>query len=186
MRVNTSSVVDYVAYEKSPDYVGNHVQEVSLLTKPEHEIATGVQGHALPSPDEVRIAVASQRPDFGRMIRSYRTSTSVAGEVDAMVFRSFDNTLEYVLYKDGENHVWFKSVSMVETGVTAQGVRSIAVDGDALCTPLWEYTQQIPEGFIGRPHPSQRSYSDAWAYLSRIDDIQAYYRATGTRMPPVR
>ena len=179
------SVDDYLKYSSGPDYIDKHVVEQKLLDAPKETLATS-GGHSLPAPSSVRISVPGQRPDFSRLIRSSRSSTAVAGEVDAMVYRSVDGSLEYVVYKDSSERIWFKSVSKLDAKVTAQGVREVAIDADALCTPLWEYGQQIPTGFVGIQNAAQKSYYDAWAYVREMEEVKSWYAATGTMMPGER
>jgi hypothetical protein len=176
------TIEDYDQYTHSPDHVGNSVRSVNILAEARDQLKTG-SGHDLTSPTQVRIADPKARPDFSRPVRTYRTETSVAGPVDALVYRSHDGKLEYVVYKDAENHVWIKSVSVVDPKITAHGVSSVAIDAGALTTPYWEYRQQIPHEYIGETNPRRSEYSSAWDYLKQMPEIRAWYEANGVRMP---
>jgi hypothetical protein len=179
------SMGDYMKYQESPDHISKHVQEVKILAE-SPDIVKTPGGHELPAPRNVVIANPVHRPNFGAIVRHYETDTQVAGRVQALVYRSHDGTLEYVLYRDSQNRVWFKSVSAVHSTITPQGVAAHAIDADALVTPLWEYGQQIPRGYAGEGNASSPSYSSSWKYISQFPDIQAWYAATGQPMPPAQ
>jgi hypothetical protein len=176
------SMQDWANFQNSPDHIKHHVTEQKILGEAKDTLRTA-NGGEMAVPNQVAIADQAHRPNFKNLVRTYSTSTAVAGDVTAMVYRSHDGSLEYVLYRDATGRVWFKSVSKVDSEITAQGVRAVAVDADALCTPLWEYAKQVPHGYAGARHPTQPNYVDAWKYLSQMPEIQAYYAETGQRMP---
>jgi hypothetical protein len=163
------------------DYVGNAVQERKLLSKTKDDLERGDK--TIAQPGQVKVAAQGNRPNFAKPTRSYKTSTSTAGDVDALVYRSYDGSLEYVVFKDAENHIWFQSVSVVDAKVTAHGVQDQAIDPGALCTPLWEYREEMSPDYWGRTNPRQPKYVSTWKYLSSMEEIRAWYQATGVRMP---
>src|SRR5690606_17512018 len=138
---------DYLKYNQNPDHIRHHVKEEKILVDAKDTVRT--RHGAMPAPNQVAIAEQGHRPNFKNLVRTYKTSTAVAGEVTAEVYRSYDGSLEYVVYKDKQNRIWFKSVSKVDSEITIHGVRAVAVNADALCTPLWEYAQQVPHGYAG-------------------------------------
>lgn len=168
---------DYFAYRDSPDFVGNGVTQ--------RTIAPGAgKGRNARMPQDVQVP-PEQMPRFDQPpVRTYKTNTSTAGEVDAMVYRSADDSLEYTLFKGQDGRVWVANVADSSSPITRHGVRQQAVDAGELEIPRWEYHQQIPQGFEGAAHPSMgNAYGDAWAYLRELPLIQSYYSAQGLPVP---
>ena len=108
------------------------------------------------------------------------------GEVTAYVYPSNNARLEYTLFKDESNKVWFGDVGDKQAPLSPHGLRRDAIDtGDELTMPLWEYEQQIPQGYnVGseRRGPGKQ-YSSAWGYIREMPEIQRWYRENNIRIP---
>ena len=176
------SLLDYMKYSESADHVSKSVKTYTILAEAKDMLPTA-SGHDLPAPGQVHISNPALRPNFAKPVRTYHTTTSVAGPVEALVYRSHNGALEYVVYKDQQDHVWFKSVSVVDAKITAQGVSDTAIDAGALTTPYWEYRQQVPAEMLGQANAHHAEYSSSWKYLQGMEEIRAWYKATGTTMP---
>jgi len=178
---HNDNVLELAAYESSADHMRNHVTHEPILEGA--GCARPGRAARVSSPAEVRIADAGHRPDFTKLVRQYRTSTPLAGDVDALVYHSADGSIEYVVLKDAGNHIWFQSASRLGAKITPHGVREVAIDAKALCTPLWEYAEQLPFEHKGEAHAQDRSYVNAWRFVRALPEVQAWYEATGTAMP---
>ncbi len=168
---------EYMAYRESADFVGQGVTQ--------RNIAPGAgKGSRSRIPQDVEIA-PEHMPRFDQPpVRTYKTNTSTAGEVDAMVYRSADDSLEYTLFKGQDGRVWVANVADASAPVTRHGVRQQAIDAGELDMPRWEYHQQIPHGYAGPAHPEMSQvYGDAWAYLRELPLIQSYYSSQGIPVP---
>lgn len=169
--------VDYMAYRDSPDFIGNNVQQ--------RTIAPGAgKGRNARAPGDVQLP-PEHMPRFDEApLRTYKTNTSTAGEVDAMVYRSQDGSLEYTLFKGQDGRVWVANVADAKAPITSHGVRQQAIDPGELDMPRWEYHQQIPDGFAAGNHPNMGNYyGDAWPYLRELPLIQSYYGAQNLPVP---
>lgn len=165
------SIEEYFRYEQDPGHVGKRVRAAPLLE------TGGVD------PAAIRIADPAKRPDFSVAIRQYRTVAELAGEVDALVYRSRDGSVEYTVLKDQSGRIWFSNVEFVGAALNEFGIPSQTVDAGALLKPRWEYEKQIPAQYRGAVNPRRPDYFDAWDYLRRIPEVQEWYRVQGLEPP---
>lgn len=106
---------------------------------------------------------------FLSLVRNYKTSTAVAGEVEALIFRSKDGNIEYTIMRDSKGRAWINRVSIVDADINIHGVSSTALDAGDLVMPLWEYKDQIPAEFQGEQHTDQnhKDYHSTEKYLEQ-------------------
>jgi hypothetical protein len=143
------------------------------------------RGEWVSRPDLIVIREAGHRPDYSKIVRSWKTHTPVAGDLDALVFRSADGTLEYTVLRDRSGRIWFGGVEDLTSEITTHGVRRRPVDATELMAPRFEYFDRIPYEFRGARAPNGSGhYFDQWDYLREIPEIQRFYRETGRPLPP--
>lgn len=133
------------------------------------------------NPRDVVITEQAKRPDFySPPRRRYQTPDG-----EAIVYPSYDDSLEYTIIKDSEGKIYFSGVEDPKSPLNNAGARRKHYQLLGLFMPRAEYTLQIPENF--RPHSNSETtagYADAWAYLREIPEIQEYYRATARGVVP--
>jgi hypothetical protein len=174
---------EYMNYARGADYVGQQVTARPIIEPPAG--ATRIPaggGHQMLRPQDVHVP-APQQPNFNAPPVTYRTQTATAGEVEAMVFPSANGQLEWTIFRDQQGRAWVANVGATNGPVTNLGVRANAINTGELTTPLWEYRQQIPQGFGGAGHATLPEYSSAWGYIRELPVIQQFYRARGIPVP---
>ncbi len=175
---------------------------------------TGDLLKAIQDPKDITIKDEKLRPNFSKgPVREYKTRLGLAycpDEMVAMVYPSNDGSIEYTLFKDASNHVYFSSARPTTAKYNSFGIPEKGVDLGALSTPLWEYMQEIPNGYrtdftYSNPliyannrvmhyvdHTTAKAFEDIpgkgdywfnWPYVKEIPEVKRWYEATGTRMP---
>lgn len=178
------SVEDYMAYRKSDDYVDERfVQVDQILENPQRPLLDGYD-REFAHPENVRISHPNLKPDYNHPTQKYEIHSPIYGDVQAYVYRSKDNSIEYTLLRDKNNRVWFGDVGYANSPLTQHGLRSDAIDAEELMTPLWEYHNGIPEGFTSREaNPKDERYGSTWNYIKKMPEIQRWYRENGIAIP---
>jgi hypothetical protein len=180
------SPIEWSEGNRAPGSVNQAVRTRAIAREPTRPLVPrpGKRRAAL-HPSDAVAATPGARPDFrAGPVRSYRTQSTLSGELDVLVYRSADGSLEYSMYRDASGRVSIGNVRSTRPGVSAHGVQVDAVDPSDLTMPRWEYDVQTPEGYAGRAHPNRGRYVDAWAYIREMPDIQEWYRSQGLPVPP--
>ena len=181
-------VDNYENYLRSSDHVSHTIGQSTILRR---EIKRDIPNNSnnlryFANPRNVRIEYEGNRPNYERHINSYRLSSPVYGEVTAYVYPSNNGRLEYTLLRDENNRVWFGDVGDRQTSLSPHGLRRDAIDtGDELTMPLWEYTNEIPQGYnVGRERRGDgEQYSSTWGYIREMPEIRRWYRENNMRIP---
>jgi hypothetical protein len=184
----------------SPDRFGLYHSEEkikatdALRTSERPELKTRNSNYTMRDPKDVVISSENLKPDFTKPKRTFTTTTDTSGEVQAYVYESKDKSVEYLVYRDKEDKIWFADVVTKNSPINKYGVRSAAYNFRELTTPRWEYTKQIPEKFLDEiedsfgsmepiPHPTKKQYSSSWKYLKEIPEVKNWYRSNGIPIP---
>jgi hypothetical protein len=135
-------------------------------------------------PENIRIANRDWEPDFTiKPVLKYKTSTNLAGEVEAQVFRSRNQQIEFTVLKDKAGKIWFAKIVDVKSPINNAGLRREFFTAKSLLKPRWEYGTEIPIQYAGEPNRNDKNYLDEWNYLKRIPVIQDYYVQQGLPIP---
>ena len=178
-------VDNYKNYLRSNDHVSHAIEQNTILKRKIKRDIPDNDGRYFANPRNIRIEHEGNRPNYERHTSSYRLTSSVYGEVTAYVYPSNNGRLEYTLLKDENNKVWFGDVGNRQTSLSPHGLRSDAIDpGRELTMPLWEYEQQIPQGY-NVDREKRGRYSSAWNYIREMPEIQRWYHENNMQIPPL-
>ncbi len=168
----------------SPDYIRRFVRGSTEILPEDipRTLKTARAGHKA-EPQNLVIRTAGAAPDYSKPVQQYSFQSPVYGNVRAEVYASADGKLRYTLLRDDAGRAWFGDISDGTARLTHHGVGQSYVKSHELLTPLWEYPQQLPFGYTGTAHPTNRSYALAWDYIREIPDIQRYYRERNLPIP---
>ena len=136
-------------------------------------------------PPELLKVHGRHAPNFKNSYMSYETKMPMYGDVTVDCYKSFDQKLKYVFYRDEENRA---CLSTIETNapLTSHGLRSTWIDGGRFVLPIYEYRSQLIgpydffdarsyEKFPTHPSPEYDRYADTFPnYLSKAPIIQDY------------
>lgn len=174
---------DWLYWKASDDYPRKLISEYTLIKDPTRWITwKEVAGERreprnIPHPESLRINLRAKAPQFTRgALRTYQTRTSLGGEVTALIYRSYDNSIEYTIFRDRSNRIWFASIAFVRSKLSTLGVPSVGIDAQHLLSPLWEYFHLVPPALRGELHSANQSYCDNSKYLSGIPEIRRWWR----------
>lgn len=162
--------------------IHDHRPLVSLTEGGTHLSTPG--GGLKPSPQHM-VVEGELAPRFDRPVATYRTDTFLHGPVEAEVFGSPDGALEYTFFREANSgRGWLASVDVVHPNVqqSSFGVSTKGFGTSGLTSPLYEYEQQIPAGFVGDRHPDL-GYVSNWKYVSQIPLIRQWFKAMGRTLP---
>jgi len=142
------------------------------------------RGGPIRPPQEVRIVDSLKRPDFSRVVDQYSVQTAYPNDVEALIYRSHDDSIEYTLYRmvenDGQEKAWFASITPTpgsdNSRINKYGNFETVIEAEELTVPAWEYEEQIPDEFRGLNHPQLGQYYDNWSYVSQLPEIQEWLR----------
>ena len=126
---------------------------------------------------------APLRPDYRHPLSRGVAHSKLDGDVEQLRYPSRDGRLVYTLHVDRAGRAQIATVTAVDAQVNELGLPTRTVTSDAVTTPQWEYTFQIPDGMAGALHPRDRNYASSWRYLRERPEIRAFYRATGRPRP---
>lgn len=135
-------------------------------------------------PENIRIANRDWEPDFTiKPVLKYKTSTHLAGEIEAQVYRSRNHQIEYTVLKDKAGKIWLAKIVDVKSPINNAGLRREFFAAKSLLKPRWEYAGEVPAQYAGEPNRNDKNYLDEWNYLKRIPVIQDYYVQQGLPIP---
>ncbi|MDP2913781.1 MAG: hypothetical protein Q8N91_07265, partial [Candidatus Omnitrophota bacterium] len=130
------------------------------------------------------------RPDFKKGVgKPWQSKNPLYGVITHYCVRSVDGRIQYLFNSDGYGHMWIGSIQMTTGLLDRQGVcanqLTIAIPQILMTTP-WQYYDEMPKGYTGRPHPDPvhaRHYCDASAFLDKIDIIKEAKRMLPKDVP---
>jgi hypothetical protein len=139
------------------------------------------------SPSQI-IIKENLKPNYSKMISEYSLPSKVYGKIRAFVYASKDGSLEYTLFKNEHNQVWFGHTDVTHSDVNVYGLHDRVVDADhgrALLSPLYEYPAQIQPGYQGSiPKGGKGEYLSNWNFVRGIPEIQEWYKSAKMAIPP--
>jgi hypothetical protein len=166
-------------YLKFKDQMASQYREVSLTQDVPRPLKDEA-GRSFAQPQSVKIQNPEKAPNFEKPTRTYTLENRTYGKVTAEVFPSRDGSVEFTIMRDEGGHAWISDIGTKDKGMDLNGLRSDFINSKELTSPRWEYTQQIPDGYVGRRNGS---YSSNWKYIREMPEIQRYYRERGLTMP---
>lgn len=167
----------YLDYYGHPSYIGKAVTKNRIVTGE----ADGRE--FLRPPDKDQIADKENKPDFSKVVSKYTAVSSLAGEVEALVYHSANGKIEYTVFKDKEGKIWFQTPTDLAARINNYGVGSTSIDIGNLGKPRWEYDSQVDPAYHGNRHPTNRDYVDSWKYLREMPTIKDWYKSQGLEVP---
>lgn len=136
-----------------------------------------------PRPESVEIEQFAQRPNFARRLDGWNYTTDIYGEVQAEVFASNDDSLQFVFCRDRHNRVWIASVENVNAAPGPTGLRGEWINAKDLTTPAFDYYED-DGGFGNTALRAGKNYVDMYLnYISKIPIIREYLRFFGIPEP---
>ena len=171
----------YLALQQDPHYAsGSGYREYSVTKEAAAHVEDGV-GRALEVPSEIKISNPSSAPVFDKPARTYEFESKTYGKVSAEVFPSRDGSLEYTVLKDQAGRIWFGDVGVANASLSEAGLRKDIIKAGNLTAPLWEYPQQIANGYS--TGVKNGSYELNWNYIKEIPEVKRYYAEKRIRIP---
>lgn len=115
---------------------------------------------------------ANVSPNFERFEGHFVTYSTLAGQVQIDVFKSYDEMVTWMFCSDEYGRTWIGEIE-VNSPLTSTGCRKNWVEAGDLMTPLYEYSTQA--GGQGDPNDVRKGMVGMWnTYLSKIPLIQEY------------
>ncbi|MFH1018615.1 MAG: hypothetical protein V1798_10615 [Pseudomonadota bacterium] len=179
---------EFAAWYHGPDHMRNTLEEprpfIETVAPAEPGAFAEIPEGKVLRPQFVRIANEGERPDYSRLVRSFKTRSPISGDLDVLVYHSKNGTLEYMLFRDASGHAWFGDVSDLTSEITTHGVRRGPIASQAIVAPRYQYWNGIPEGYHGPRNPAVDGvYFDQWNYVRELPEIQAFYASRGLPVP---
>lgn len=169
---------EQITYDRYNELSKKHQEQPDAYLSPE---AAGLK--KLEQPESVHIQRPEHQPEFSSPVRHYKTTTSLTdGEVEVMVYRSKDGSIEYTFMVDNEGKAWVADAYKVQD-LNDHGMPKAGLDFGDLTSPRWEYAVQVGEGYRGAQNPKDMSYASNWSYISRLPIIRDFYAAHGLSVP---
>lgn len=121
------------------------------------------------------------KPDYSRVLKTWRQPTDLYGEITVEVFASKDQTLKYMINRDSNGRVW-PGVIENDSKIDDKGIglRQQWIDEPDLTTPAYEYEDQA--GSYANFADKRDNYVDmSKNYLDKIPMIIEYKESLKNR-----
>lgn len=165
-----------------PNVYSNYYKEVSM--KPEI-----IQGRlkydtlkkndiVFEKPEEVFINEEGKRPDFNKILDTYKWSNKLYGDCVSYLITSKDGSLSYTYNVDSNSRVWISTVHN-QSELSSIGVPKEWVDAGCLLVPMYEYyapDEGVDQtGGYGNIADQKGVYVSMWEnYLSKVRYIKEF------------
>jgi len=159
---------DYRAALESGQLQGDFYQEVSPVSNTQE---FGELSPAKQNPEDINMEPGFE-PNFGRVLASYKSESSLTGTMGIEVFNSEDGRFNWLMCTDKQNRSWVGGIE-ASSPITSTGCRQEWVSAGDAATPLYEYKSM--ESGYGDFTDRRRSYVSMWKnYLSKMPLIRKY------------
>jgi hypothetical protein len=132
-----------------------------------------IGNNQLLAPEKVILQDPQQRPNYADKRAEWSTPSQMYGTIQMEVYRSYDQSLEYIMCKSQDGRVWVGGIEDNRQKVVSTGLRQSWIKGSYVTTPALEYVDQT-DGF-GNEAIRVGNYVDMFTnYLSKMPIIQEY------------